>query len=94
MVHMRIRIEEMDYRPDTKSLLLLGVDAFHHIVTIEVNPVFPRQMAADLDFVARNPGSRLSIGGIDETSGAMAERNDEGRPAVDSVRPPPPETGP
>lgn len=94
MVHLRIRIEEMEYRPDTRSLLLLGVDAFHHIVTIEVNPVFPRQMAADLDFVARNPGSRLSIGGTDETTDVVAERNDEGGPAVDPERPLPPETRP
>ncbi len=69
MAHLRIRIEEMEYRTDEKSLVILAVDQFHQIVTLEISPVFPRQMAADLDFVARNPGARVTAGGADaETS--------------------------
>ncbi len=70
MAHLQIRIEEMEYRPEKKALFILGVDPFHQIVTLEISPVYPRQMAADLDFVARNPGERVTLddGGNDGTA--------------------------
>jgi hypothetical protein len=63
MAHIRMRIEEIEYRSEDKSLLVLGVDDFQTIVTLEVRPVYPRQLAADLDFVARHPDARIVIDG-------------------------------
>lgn len=63
MAHLRIRIEEMEYRPESKSLVVLGVDDFHAIVTLEISPVYPRQLAADLDFVSRHPNARILLEG-------------------------------
>lgn len=83
MTHLRIRIEEMEYRPEDKSLFILGVDAFQTIVTLEVSPVFPRQMAADLDFVARHPRTRVAVAASDGTSPAWPEgRNEADGPGV------------
>lgn len=73
MAHLKIRIEEMEYRPEDKSLLILAVDEFQEIVTFEVKPVFPRQLAADLDFVSRHPHARVVLDG---DGGAGAEKPD------------------
>ncbi|WP_181700259.1 hypothetical protein [Chthonobacter albigriseus] len=61
MAHLRIRIEEMEYRPEERCLCILAVNEFHEIVTIEISPVFPRQLAADLEFVASHPNARVVV---------------------------------
>ncbi|WP_165644565.1 hypothetical protein [Oharaeibacter diazotrophicus] len=63
---MRVRIEEMEYRPADRSLVVLGVDEFHAIVTVVISPVYPRQLAADLQFVASHPDARVVVGRSDE----------------------------
>lgn len=63
MAHKRIRIEEMEYRPQTRSLLVLATDEFSQIVTLEISGVYPRQLAADLEFVARHPDTRVLLDG-------------------------------
>lgn len=74
MAHLRIRIEEMEYRPDSKSLHVLAVDEFAGIVTLEIAGVYPRQLAADLEFVARHPDTRVVVDGPGGgASGADAE---------------------
>lgn len=79
MAHIRMRIEEIEYRSADKSLMVLGVDEFHAIVTLEVRPVYPRQLAADLDFVARHPDARVVIDGPHPPA---ADRNEPPRPVV------------
>lgn len=74
MAFVRIRIEEMEYRPEDRSLRILAVDEFHAIVTIEVKPAFPRQLAADLDFVSRHPNTRVLLDG----TSPLAERRTDG----------------
>jgi hypothetical protein len=62
--------------------MILGVDEFQAIVTLEVRPVYPRQLAADLDFAARNPDARVRIDG--GTPPRTDGRNEAAGPAVDS----------
>lgn len=65
MAHVRVRIEEIEYRPTDRSLVVLGVDEFHAIVTVVISPVYPRQLAADLQFVASHPDARVVVGRTD-----------------------------
>lgn len=62
MAHVRVRLEEMEYRPADRSLVVLGVDEFQVIVTVVISPVYPRQLAADLQFVAGHPDARVVVG--------------------------------
>ena len=80
MAHIRMRIEEIEYRSADKSLMVLGVDEFQAIVTLEVRPVYPRQLAADLDFVSRHPDARIVIDASHPR--ASVERNEPARPLV------------
>ena len=82
MAHIRIRIEEMEYRDADKSLFILGIDEFHTIVSLEIKPVYPLQMAADLAYVARHPGARVVLSGGDEEG----DRNEAERSAVDPAK--------
>ncbi|WP_181706215.1 hypothetical protein [Chthonobacter rhizosphaerae] len=61
MPKLRVRIEEMEYRPEEKMLCILATNEYHEIVTIEIAPVYPRQLAADLDFVSRHPNARVVV---------------------------------
>lgn len=84
MPQLRIRIEEMEYRPEDRSLCLLAVDEFHKIVTIEIAPVYPRQLAADLEFVASHPNARVVVDEVNRPSGAQQpEGNEEDHGRVD-----------
>ena len=76
MAHVRIRIEEMEYRPEDKTLHILAVDEFHEIISLEISPAFPRQLAADLEFVARHPHARVVLDG-DGSPGRSAPALDE-----------------
>jgi hypothetical protein len=82
MAHIRLRIEEIEYRSEDKSLMILGVDEFQAIVTLEVRPVYPRQLAADLDFAARHPNARIQLDGA--IAPRAETRNEGGGPAVES----------
>lgn len=66
MAHIRIRIEEIEYRPETRCLHVLAVDEFNGIVTLEIADTYPRQLAADLEFVARHPDTRVLFDGRSE----------------------------
>lgn len=84
MPQLRIRIEEMEYRPEDRSLCLLAVDEFHKIVTIEIAPVYPRQLAADLEFVASHPNARVVVEESIRPAGSEREDgNEEGHGRVD-----------
>lgn len=61
MAKLRVRIEEMEYRPEERTLCILATDEYHKIVTIEISPVYPRQLAADLEFVSRHPNARVVV---------------------------------
>jgi hypothetical protein len=90
MAHFTIKIEEMEYRPEDKSMHILAIDQFQSIISLEIKPAFPRQLAADLDFVSRHPNTRVIVDSAPSgtaSAGPSGEDEPDGDPMDEGTMP-------